>query len=537
MATLSAWFERACTRFGDREMIAEARGAQVVARLSGRELYAATLGTAERLLRWGVRRGTHVGLLCPNRIEWVTHAFAAWQLGAVLVPLSTLWKRNELAYALRHADVRWLLCVSGFLRHDYRSVLAEIARPLATSTAQPPLFLPEVPALCGVQYLDDAPRPASAEPPSPASEEFFAALAQVASESDRAVIFFTSGTTALPKAVVHCHSALVTSAERIADALGIESSDCWWGHMPLFWTGGFVLGLLASWAGGARVVLHERFDAGEALELLEREGCTIMAGWHQAGPLLEHPDFPARKLSLRKGSSHPLAERLLVQPHFAAGMYGLSETATCVACGRWDEPLPLRTSSAGQPLAGTEIRIVDPASGQPLEAGQTGEICVRGPTLMEGYYKVPRSETFDSAGFFHTGDLGFLDTTGRLHFQGRLKDVIKTAGVNVAAQEVEEVLSQHPGVRSAHVVGVPHPVRGENIVAFVVPAGEELPSEEDLRGFCRERMASYKVPRHILLIDDAELPRTSTGKIEKSSLREEAERRLHTHSSEAPGAA
>jgi acyl-CoA synthetase (AMP-forming)/AMP-acid ligase II len=284
------------------------------------------------------------------------------------------------------------------------------------------------------------------------------------------------------------------------------------------------------------VVLHERFDAGEALELLEREGCTIMAGWHQAGPLLEHPDFPARKLSLRKGSSHPLAERLLVQPHFAAGMYGLSETATCVACGRWDEPLPLRTSSAGQPLAGTEIRIVDPASGQPLEAGQTGEICVRGPTLMEGYYKVPRSETFDSAGFFHTGDLGFLDTTGRLHFQGRLKDVIKTAGVNVAAQEVEEVLSQHPGVRSAHVVGVPHPVRGENIVAFVVPAGEELPSEEDLRGFCRERMASYKVPRHILLIDDAELPRTSTGKIEKRSLRAEAERRLHTHSSEAPGA-
>lgn len=145
---------------------------------------------------------------------------------------------------------------------------------------------------------------------------------------------------------------------------------------------------------------------------------------------------------------------------------------------------------------------------------------------MEGYYKVARQEVFDSSGFFHTGDLGFLDKDGRLHFTGRLKDVIKTAGVNVAAQEVEEVLAQHEAVQSAHVVGVPHPVRGENIAAFVVPRPGRMLGPAELLAHCRERMASYKIPRHIFVIQAEELPRTATGKVEKSALRAEAQRRL-----------
>src|SRR5205823_6447678 len=201
-------------------------------------------------------------------------------------------------------------------------------------------------------------------------------------------------------------------------------------------------------------VLQEQIDADSAPGLLEREHCTVMAGWHQAGPLLDHPDFGKRKLYLKKGSYHALAPRLMGPDHRAVGMYGMSETATCVTCARWDDPEPVRTGTFGRPLPGMELRLVDDA-GRPVPEGETGEILVKGPTLMEGYYRVPRFDTFDADGFFRTGDLGFLDAGGFLHFATRVKDVIKTAGVNVAAVEVEQALARHPAVQSAHVVGVP----------------------------------------------------------------------------------
>jgi fatty-acyl-CoA synthase len=298
--------------------------------------------------------------------------------------------------------------------------------------------------------------------------------------------------------------------------------------MPLFWSGGFVMGGLAQVAGGGRIVLQEVVEAGAALALLEREGCTVMLGWHQAAPLLEHPDFPCRKLKLKKGSggTHPLATRLLGPDHVSVGMYGMTETATCITCARWDDPEPIRTRTFGRPLAGMELRIVDPETRAPVAPDETGEILVRGPTLMEGYHKVPRAETFDAEGFFPTGDLGYLDGAGCLHFASRLKDVIKTAGVNVAATEVEEALARHPAVHAAHVVGVPDPTRGENIAAFVVPRPGATVDGEQLRAFVRDALASYKVPRYVFVVDEAGIPRTGTGKVEKARLRREAEARV-----------
>jgi acyl-CoA synthetase (AMP-forming)/AMP-acid ligase II len=267
-------------------------------------------------------------------------------------------------------------------------------------------------------------------------------------------------------------------------------------------------------------------EPGEALALLEAERCTLMLGWHQAAPLLEHPDFPRRRLALKKGSggTHPLATRLLGPDHVSVGMYGMTETATCATCGRWDDSEPVRTGTFGRPLAGMEIRIVEPESGAAVPPGATGEILVRGPTLMEGYYRVPRGSTFDAEGFFHTGDLGWLDAAGCLHFASRLKDVIKTAGVNVAASEVEEALARHPAVKTAHVVGVPDAARGENVAAFVVLRAPA--SADDLRAFCKASLASYKVPRHVFLVDESDVPRTATGKIEKAALRRAAEVRV-----------
>lgn len=528
METLGAFLDALAAQHGEREAVAYAPHAEVTARLSWEELRAASRAAAKKLLGIGVGKGSRVGFLCSNRLEWLPIAFGALRLGAILVPFSTLWKRDEIAYGLTHGDVDVLLMRPGFLKHDYLASLNDIVPEL--QHAQPGrLYCPHAPALRRVLVLeDDAPGTQRwADLPTEASDGFLDALERTVSPTDWATIFFTSGTTAQAKAVVHCHGALTTSGRRLAPCFGITTGDAWWGHMPLFWSGGFILGALATMAGGARIVLQEVVDAVSALTLLEREGCTIMAGWHQAGPLLEQPDFAQRRLRLKKGTYHALATRLLGPDHTAIGVYGMSETATCVTAARWNDPEPIRCDTFGRVLDGMEVKIVEPETRRPLPCGETGEIHVKGPTLMEGYYKVPRATTFDSEGFFKTGDLGYFDDAGYLHFATRLKDVIKTAGVNVAAVEVEEALVRHPAVKSAHVVGVPHPTRGENVAAFVVLQPDARAAADELRAFCKDSLASYKVPRYLFVVHDHEVPRTGSGKVEKAALRRQAEARVN----------
>ena len=221
--------------------------------------------------------------------------------------------------------------------------------------------------------------------------------------------------------------------------------------------------------------------------------------------------------------------KLMGAEHQTIGVYGMSETATCVTAARFDDPEPIRAGTFGRALPGMEIRIADPETRQAVPRGETGEILVKGSTLMEGYYRVPREQTFDAEGFFRTGDRGWLDDEGNLHFGGRIKDVIKTSGVNVAAAEVEEALARHPAVQSAHVVGVPDPVRGENIAALVVLRPGRGEDADTLREFCRAELASYKVPRHVFVVDAAAVPRTGTGKVEKPALRRAAEMLIANH--------
>jgi acyl-CoA synthetase (AMP-forming)/AMP-acid ligase II len=500
----------------------------VATRVTWAELRQASRLAAKRLVGLGAGKGTRIGLLCPNRPEWLAVGFGALRIGAVLVPFSTLWKRDEIAYGLRHGDVHTLVTVPGFLKHDYLAQLRGIVPSLARWNGREPLLDEAAPALRRVLVLGGA---AAALPSweslaADVPDAVLDALEATVSPTDTATVFFTSGTTAQAKAVVHAHGALALSGRRVGECLGVGPGDAWWGHMPLFWSGGFVIGALATMAGGGRLVLQETVEPGAALELLETERCTIMAGWHQAGPLLEHPDFARRRLALRKGSFHVLADRLMGPGHLAVGMYGMSETATCVACARSDDPPAVRRETFGRPLAGMEVRIADPETAASVAPGEVGEIWVKGPTLMEGYHRVPRSETLTAEGFFRTGDLGYLDGDGFLHFATRLKDVIKTAGVNVAAAEVEDALAGHDAVAAAHVVGVPHPVRGENVAAFVVLRPGASADEAELIAFCRAQLASYKVPKHVFVIAEAAVPRTGTGKVAKPVLRREAETRL-----------
>ena len=528
METLGAFLDAVAARAPESEAVAYAPSNRVTARQTWAELRAASRLAAKRLVALGVGKGTRVGLLCANRPEWLAIAFGALRIGAVLVPFSTLWKREEIAYGLRHGDVHTLVLVPGFRKHDYLSHLHAIVPSLRNLATGALLLDAGAPALRQAIALGDETSglPAWDRLPSDVPDALLDDLEATVSPTDLATVFFTSGTTAQAKAVVHAHGALALSGRRVGECLGIGPDDAWWGHMPLFWSGGFVIGALATMAGGGRLVLQETVEAGAALELLEQERCTIMAGWHQAGPLLDHPDFPRRRLALRKGSFHVLADRLMGPDHLAVGMYGMSETATCVACARTDDPPAVRRETFGRPLPGMRVRIVDPVTGGAAVAGEAGEIWVKGPTLMEGYHRVPRGETFTPHGFFRTGDLGYIDAEGFLHFATRLKDVIKTAGVNVAAAEVEEALGRHDAVAAAHVVGVPHPVRGENVAAFVVLRPDARADEAQLIAFCREQLASYKVPKHVFVISEAAVPRTGTGKVAKPALRREAESRL-----------
>jgi acyl-CoA synthetase (AMP-forming)/AMP-acid ligase II len=522
METLGVFLDAVTAVEPDREAVAYAPSDRVTARLTRGELRAASRAAAKKLVAAGVTKGTRVGFLCPNRLEWLPLAFGALRIGAVLVPFSTLWKRDEIAYGLTHGDVALLVTVPSFLKHDYLERLAEIAPAL--HRADRPLLAPEAPALRQVIVLGGESTGCRWDDLSASvDDDFLDTLEGTVSATDLATIFFTSGTTAQAKAVVHAHAALTASARRIGACLGVTAEDAWWGHMPLFWSGGFILGALATLAGGGRVVLQEVVEPGAALALLEAERCTIMAGWHQGGPLLDHPDFPRRRLRLKKGTYHLLAPKLMGPDHQTIGVYGMSETATCVTAAHFDDPEPVRCGSFGRPLPGMEVRIADPEREVALPTGESGEILVKGSTLMEGYYRVPRGDTFTAEGFFRTGDRGYLDPDGNLHFGGRIKDVIKTAGVNVAAVEVEEALARHADVQTAHVVGVADPVRGENLAALVVLRPSRQLAVDALRAFCREALASYKVPRHLFVVTEIEVPRTATGKVDKAALRRAAE--------------
>jgi fatty-acyl-CoA synthase len=522
--TLPSLLDELAVRFGEREALISARR-----RVTYAELAAESRAIARGLVARGVGKGTRVGLLMPNWPEWIATAFGVWRCGGLLVALNTLSRPRELGYALRHADVTLLVAVRGFLRHDYAAALREIA-PAAAGDARP-IHARKLPALRDVVWLDPPPdgRPVGigrlVGPGDTLAPEWPDPLTAQVAPADLATVFFTSGTTADPKGVVHVHRALHRAADDIATVLGVEADDRTWGYLPFFFTGGLVAVALATLARGAAVVLQEAFEAGETLRLLETERCTVFFAWpHQAEALIAHPRFHDARLHLRKGvgANTKWAATLYPPDHHAVGTFGMTETGPLCTAWPWDAPLALRAASHGPPVAGKEVVIRDADSGAVLPAGREGEICVRGPTLFSHYYRHEPPACFDARGFFHTGDLGRLDERGALHFLGRIKDVIKTAGVNVAAAEVEATLLAHPAIAAAHVVGVPDAARGENVAAFVVT--KRSVAEAEILAHCRAELASYKVPRHVWFRQETELPLKGSGKVDKPRLREEAAR-------------
>ena len=504
----------------------------------GRRLrYPALRSEARRLARGlhalGVRRGDKVAILMGNRPEWLIADFAILALGAVMVSLNTWATRRELAYMLDHSDTVVLVAVDRFLGQDYIAMLCEIANPnpdpdTAGGGGLPKLrhvvrVEPDERVLPGGVSWAEVMHTADSVP-----EGVLDAGQEAIEPADVACILYTSGSTSTPKGVQLQHYALIENMWHIGERQHLRAGDRLWLAVSLFWGLGCENALFALMTHAGTIVLQERFDPGEAIDLIEGEGCTVVyATPNMVRAIAGHPGYRRERLaSLRTGVTIGAPEQVRLLADLGAGevcnVYGLTETyGNCTVTDAHD-PIEVRVATVGRPLPGFSLAIADPETGVPLAAGEVGEIKVRGYVTC-GYYRDEEKnrEAFDAEGWFRTGDLGCLDEAGRLHFRGRLREMIKTGGINVAPVEVEEVLTSHPGVEQAYVVGLPDAERDEIVAAVVIPReGAGGADTAALRAHCAGALAAYKRPRRYRLVAAADLPLTTTGKVRKLGMKD-----------------
>jgi acyl-CoA synthetase (AMP-forming)/AMP-acid ligase II len=493
-------------------------------RLTFGEADTASLELADALLASGVGKGTRVGILFPNCVQWLICWLAASRIGALTVPLSTFAPGAELGRLLRHTDVQVVLMGQSIAGHDLVERIQDAVPGLTDSGVV--IAAPAAPYLRRVYIWPDCDHSWAAPWPRP---EPGASLVRLAEDgvvpADDLVVVTTSGTTAQPKSVVHTHGSLVRHAYILARHRGVTSVDRIYSPMPFFWVGGLTMVVLQALSTGAAILAQDVFEAGSTLALLERERATFISCWTQASQAMaDHPDFAKRDLSSVRGGTMIQAlpfDRRPREPDLMPNLLGMTETGgphTMVEVP--DTPLPpeLR-GSFGIPLPGVvQHRIVDPASGVEATAGQEGEIQVRGQIVMNGIYKQERHEVFGPDGWYATGDRGWFDDAGHLHFTGRASHLIKTAGSNVSPAEVESVLDSIPEVLHSFVVALPHSVRGEVVGAAVVPAHGVPLSVETIVAHARRSLSTFKVPTVIRLLAENDLPMLPTGKVDRQAL-------------------
>jgi fatty-acyl-CoA synthase len=514
---LAGLIDELATTYGDRPAVSFEQETLTFAAFRAR-----ARACAKALHVAGVRKGDKVGVLMGNRIEWLVVAMGAQYLGAVLVGLNTWYTDRELSYVLEHADIRIVVTADHFLRHDYIEMF-EGLRP----------WHDKFPQLEQVVVFGRAPHP-----PMIAYEAFLKsgesvddatidAHAQAVDPDDVAYMLYTSGSTSHPKGVMLGHRGLIENMYEIGQRLNFTADDALFLPVSLFWGMGCENGLLAAWTHGTHLVLQHHFDTEEAIELMDRFGCTALYGTANIiQAVFEHPSRASHDLSrMRKGVTGGTPEQIrevidTFMPE-ACHAYGMTETYGFMTVGDARDPADIRATTHGKLLPGMDIRIVDLESGADLPAGMTGEVRIRGYTML-GYYKAPEvtAATYDAEGYMITGDLGHFDEGGNFYFRGRMKEMLKTGGLNVSPVEVEEVLRGHKLIVDAFVTGLPDRQREEIVAAVIVPAeGAEL-TEATILDHCRSELAAFKVPRRIRFARIEEVPLTTTGKVHKQKLAE-----------------
>ncbi|GAA0960042.1 long-chain fatty acid--CoA ligase [Actinocorallia libanotica] len=484
---------------------------------------------ARGLLAAGVGKGMHVGLLYPNGSEFAVAALAVTRIGAVAVPISTMSTAHELRALLRQADVRFLLAADSYRSRDFVETVRE-AVPGFAAEADPPVLSSTVPTLRHVWFSGAE---SGAVPARWRAESLYTAAERVGADLLRAtedlvrpadpfVIVHTSGSAGDPKGVVHTHGSLLRHAADLNRVRGYGADDILFSNSPFFWIGGFAAAFLITLAAGARLVCSGARDAGEVLDLIERERPTLCNGFAQTvAHLAEHPSFPGRDLSsLRRGNLYPVMPdgARPADPELRHNMLGMTETGgICLLSEDEGDQPEHRRGSFGRPAPGLEAR-VRTADGAECGPGEVGELHFRGPSLMAGYHGRERRETFDPDGWYATGDLVSRDADGFLYFKGRRSEMIKTSGANVSPREVERAIHDVTGLRS-HVVGVEDAGRGQIVAAAVIAADPEAVDEAGLRAGLAERLSPYKIPRRVRTMTAEQLPMTTSGKPDLRSLR------------------
>jgi fatty-acyl-CoA synthase len=532
--TLGALPALAAQRWGAREaLLYKGR------RWSFAELARDVDAAAKALLAAGVAPGEKVALWMTNRPEWVHLMFAVLKVGAVLLPLNDRLRVNDLAYIVRQSDCATLVLAERSGPVDFLALLRE-AVPLGGDAAHGAGAAGDFPALRQVLLLGEGPRPGTRHWPEllqagrAVSDAALAERAAAVDPDALAFLMYTSGTTGLPKGVMHSHVIVRNIVDRIS-RMGITPADVILMYLPLYHLFGFGEGPLVSALSGARMVLTETFDAAESLALLEQERATLLHGFdvHFQGILdaLEARGgavAPARSGLLASGmaSSIPIAYRAqrLLGPLLSG--YGMSELGVGAALSFLDSTTEQRCEASGYPAPGYEFRVVDPQSGRTQPADVPGELLVRGYMVTRGYYNKPAetAKTIDAEGWVHTGDMAVLRSDGHVRFMGRYKDMLKVGGENVDPMEVEALLAQHPAVQQVAVVGYPDPRLTEVAVAFVIPQPAQPADAAALIAYCRGKVAGFKVPRHVIFVEA--LPMTGSGKVQKVKLRELAREQL-----------
>jgi fatty-acyl-CoA synthase len=536
--TLGGFLRDVCRMHSQREALVFQAPSGEVVRWTYDQLWEKACAVARALLARGVTKETRVGVLATNRPEWIAATFGVTLAGGTCVSMSTFASRDEFEYQLRIGDVSILIFERSVLKRDFAAELLQ----LVPDFAQPqtgPIRSTHLPFLRGAVCIDDGNTVGGAveswpdflrSAPASLAPLMDAISAEVA-PTDRGMIFFSSGSTAKPKAIMHSHRAAAIQCWRWRRIFCLDPHVRTWTANGFFWSGNFTMALGSTFAAGGCLVLQRFFVTDEALRLIKSERVSMPLAWpHQWAKLVEDPAYQSTDLSslyyvpnTAPMRTHPTVKTDWWEP---ASAYGNTETLTINSAWPADAAPEVRENNHGIPLPGNTIRIVDPITGRVLPREQAGEIAVKGPTLMLGYLRIPAEDTFDNEGFFRTGDGGFVDAQGRLHWQGRLNDIIKTGGANVSPLEINEVIAECPGVKIIATVGVPHDTLGEIVVACVVPEEGAKLDESTVRAFASQKLSSYKVPRRVLFVAESDLELSSSNKVKTGPLRELVSKRL-----------
>jgi len=502
-------------------------------RFSFEQLRDETDAVARGLIALGIAPGDKVTLWMPNRPEWIFTFFALSKIGAIVVPANTRFRAADIGYVVRQSDSRTLLTVDRSGPVNYldltREVIPEIMeRPPGALRAR------EFPELERVVVLGDKGYPGTSswdemlQQGHDIPQEDLQRRHEQVDPDGTALMMYTSGTTGFPKGVMHSH-CIQRNLVDIANRVGYRSDDTTLVNWPLFHIGGLYIGPLFSVVCGSRMVLTTLFDPAESLRLIEQERVTRIWGFDtHLNALTEHPDVKTTDMSsLRTGlgavgmeSSERAARRARKFLCPTVSGWGMTEVGAGVTMGYPEAPEEDSYITSGHPLPGIEIKVIDAETGHPVPHGQPGELCVRGYSVMQGYYKKPEETTraIDEDGWFHTGDVATMRADGAIRFLGRYKDLLKVGGENVDPSEVEGFLLGHPDVEQVQVVAAPDARLSEVVCACVVAKPGHAVTNDDLDAFCRGKLASFKIPRYTLALD--EFPMTPSGKAQKFKLRE-----------------